>query len=176
MSKETISRSGNEVVEFYLKSNEVEILERDWSCEAGTVGFIIKEGDELALAEVKARELKRAEAPFPDEDTSAAHRESLEKIAMHYLMSNGSDLPSIRVRFDIVSLSIHADGKAFLRWHRDALARDCLAGCTGPGCQSFATAIAPTIQLPNNQELRVLRLGSEAFPYASKQQKIWLLQ
>jgi putative endonuclease len=107
---------GEELACSYLKGQGVKIIERNWKCQAGEADVIALEGDEIVFVEVKTR--SSVSAGFPEEAVNHTKRRRYEKIAMEYLFSH--DLPSARVRFDVLSLLLSSNGKAFLRHHRDA--------------------------------------------------------
>jgi putative endonuclease len=113
-----LSKTGEDVTFRYLQQNGIQILERNWKCKAGEANLIIKEDEDIVFVEVKTR--KGITGGFPEETINAAKRARYEKIALHYLASR--DLPSARIRFDVISVSMMDKQRAMLRHHRDAFA------------------------------------------------------
>lgn len=100
----------------YLECRGYEILERNWSCFAGEVDIIALDGDTLCFVEVKTR--RGLEKGFPAEAVTRAKRTRYENIAACYLHDH--HYCDIAVRFDIVSLVVLDDHRAFLRLHTNA--------------------------------------------------------
>jgi putative endonuclease len=107
---------GEEIACTFLERAGIQIIERNWRCQAGEADVIGRDGGDLVFIEVKTRSSDCA--GFPEDAVTRTKRRRYEKIASEYLFSH--NLPSARVRFDVVSLLISADNKAFLRHHRDA--------------------------------------------------------
>ena len=123
MSKLTIDKSaiqeiGMQFAVRYLERECINILERSWRCNAGEADLIVKEDGDLVFIEVKTR--SDFNAGFPEETVTAKKRRRYETIAAHYLSQ--TDPPSMRVRFDVISILITGDGRAFLKHHRDVFA------------------------------------------------------
>ncbi|MDR2587437.1 MAG: YraN family protein [Coriobacteriales bacterium] len=116
VQRKQLGAQGEEVVCTFLKDRGVNIIERNWRCQAGEADVIAREGEDLVFIEIKTRSSEAS--GFPEEAVTLKKRRRYEKIAMEYLFSH--DLPSARVRFDVVALLLSGDGKAFLRHHRDA--------------------------------------------------------
>lgn len=114
--RKQLGSQGENIACSFLESSGVEVIERNWRCQAGEADVIAREGDELVFIEVKTRSSNSA--GFPEDAVDRRKRRRYEKIAVEYLFSH--DIPSARVRFDVLALLISADGKAFLRYHRDA--------------------------------------------------------
>ncbi|MDR3316115.1 MAG: YraN family protein [Coriobacteriales bacterium] len=100
----------------YLERQGVRILERNWRCKAGEADIIACEDEDLVFIEVKTR--RSAAAGLPEEAVTPEKRKRYEGIALHYLATHS--LPSSRVRFDVIALSVIDEGRAFVRHHRDA--------------------------------------------------------
>jgi putative endonuclease len=111
-----LGNRGEDIACTFLEGEGVRILERNWRCQAGEADVIAREGEDLVFVEVKTRSSDAA--GFPEDAVNRRKRQRYEKIAMEYLFTH--NLPSARVRFDVMSLLLSNDGKAFLRYHRDA--------------------------------------------------------
>jgi putative endonuclease len=114
--RKQLGNQGEDLACTYLLSQGVEIIERNWKCQAGEADVIVREGDDIVFVEVKTRSSNAA--GFPEEAVNFRKRRRYEKIATEYLFSH--DLPAARVRFDVLALLLSNNGKAFLRHHRDA--------------------------------------------------------
>jgi putative endonuclease len=111
-----LGNRGEDIACTFLEGEGVRILERNWRCQAGEADVIAREGEDLVFVEVKTRTSDAA--GFPEDAVNRRKRQRYEKIAMQYLFTH--NLTSARVRFDVMSLLLSNDGKAFLRYHRDA--------------------------------------------------------
>lgn len=100
----------------YLERCGVEILERNWRCKAGEADIIAYDDGEIVFIEVKTR--ASASAGLPEDAVNLQKRKKYENIALYYLSQ--SDIESSRIRFDVISLTLMGDNRAFLRHHRDA--------------------------------------------------------
>jgi putative endonuclease len=119
MSKRTsIVKRGIEVASNYLSNEGAEVIEREWRCEGGIADIIVKEDNEIAFVQVKTR--KATANGYSEDAVTKSTRSKFEQLALKYLSTH--DVPSCRVRFDIISVLICDNQKAFLRHHRDAIA------------------------------------------------------
>jgi putative endonuclease len=114
--RKQLGSQGEDIACLFLERSGAHIVERNWRCQAGEADVIAREDDDLVFVEVKTR--RSDSAGFPEDAVNREKRRRYEKIAMEYLFSH--DLPSARVRFDVAALLLSGDGKAFLRYHRDA--------------------------------------------------------
>ena len=101
------------LVEDHLERRGFEILERYWSCKAGTVDFIVDDGGEIAFITMRVRERGALNALLEGED-----RITLERIAAAYLADYEGGCA--RVRFDMVSISLIGADLAFIMYISDA--------------------------------------------------------
>ena len=101
----------------YLERQGIQVLDRNWRCKAGEADIIAIEDDDVVFLEVKTRRMN-TETGLPEDAITAAKRKRYERIAESYLFHH--DLPSARIRFDVIAISVSDDGKALLRHHRDA--------------------------------------------------------
>lgn len=92
-----------------------ELLDFPYECEDSFFDIVAKDDDVLVFAKVLCGQLI-----MPNMNTGSDTRARFEKAAANYLASN--DEVNIRVRFDIISYLIIDDHKAFVRYHRNALA------------------------------------------------------
>lgn len=115
-ARKQLGERGEDISCLYLERKGMEIIERNWKCQAGEADIIVRDEGDLVFVEVKARssEVKG----LPEEAITLKKRRRYERIALEYLFSH--DLPSARIRFDVIALVLNDEGKAFLRHHRDA--------------------------------------------------------
>ena len=116
-----LGKRGLKAAARYLEIQGYEILDRNWSCPAGEVDIVAREGDVLVFVTVKTRaDISRG---FPSEETSPAARARSEKVAAYYLSEfRDVDFP---VRFDTVSLLVIADDRALIRHYVNVLGCGC---------------------------------------------------
>lgn len=111
-----LSARGKDAAERYLRLRGYRILERGWKCPAGEADIIAKDGECLVFVSVKTgADVTRG---FPEHHVTEETRKRSEKVAAHYLSGcRDFDYP---VRFDLVSLLVTADDRAFMRHHENA--------------------------------------------------------
>jgi putative endonuclease len=115
-----LGQMGEDLSCTYLLDNDFEIIERNWRCKAGEADIIAVENDTLVFIEVKTRATQSC--GLPEDAVNQKKRTKYENIAIKYLATH--DRPSSRVRFDVISLMVIENQKAFLRHHRDAYCTD----------------------------------------------------
>lgn len=115
-----LGRRGEKAAVNFLKRHGYEILETNWSCFAGEADIIAREGDVLCFVEVKTR--SNTEHGFPSEAVNAKKRDRYERIAACYLKDY--DTVDVSVRFDIISILVLSEHRAFLRFHINAFGID----------------------------------------------------
>lgn len=119
-SPRELGRRGEEAAARFLRRKGFEILERNWTCFAGEADIIARTEDTLCFIEVKTR--SQVEKGFPAEAVNAQKRDRYERIAACYLKC--CDVCDIRVRFDVISILVLSDHRAFLRYHTNAFGVD----------------------------------------------------
>ena len=107
---------GEEAACRYLEQKGMQIIERNWKCQSGEADIVTRDGKDLVFVEVKSRTSETY--GLPEDAITLKKRQRYERIALDYLFSH--DLPSTQIRFDVIALVINDEGKAFLRYHRDA--------------------------------------------------------
>lgn len=100
----------------FLQRKGYEILETNWVCNAGEADIIAQEDDTLCFVEVKTR--SNVEKGFPAEAVNAKKRNRYERIAASHLTTYEDC--DIRVRFDVISILVLSERRAFLRFHKNA--------------------------------------------------------
>lgn len=115
-----LGRRGEEAAARFLHRHGYDIIERNWTCEAGEADIIARDGDAVVFVEVKTR--TSVEKGMPSEAVNAQKRRRYEKIAALFLRTY--DVVDVPVRFDVVSLLVVAPDRAFVRHHINAFASD----------------------------------------------------
>lgn len=100
----------------FLRGRGIEVLDTNWVCPAGEVDIVARDGEVLCFVEVKTR--SQVERGFPSEAVDKRKRARYERIAAHYLAR--SEFVDVPVRFDVISILVLSEHRAFLRYHIDA--------------------------------------------------------
>lgn len=108
---------GLDAAEKFLKTRGYEIVEREWSCDAGEIDFIAEDEGTLVFVEVKTRNM--TDEGMPDEAITEEKRRRYENIAASY-MAEHEELDECTVRFDIIGILVTNEHKALLRHHINA--------------------------------------------------------
>jgi putative endonuclease len=116
MNTTTLNSKAIDAAARYLAKRDFEVIEKSWSCEAGTIDIIAKDKNSLILCEVISR-LDSGEG-FPKEEVSKSKREQLEKIALSYLADH--DFDEVTVRFDVIAVVVVGENRALIRHHINA--------------------------------------------------------
>jgi len=115
-TRRVVREKGIDVASLYLEHHGFKIKERKWIGKAGSIDLIRQDEYELVFIEVISHAAD--ESGLPEEAVTFKERQRYKRIALEYLFSR--DLPSTRVRFDVVALVLDGEYKAFVRHHRDA--------------------------------------------------------
>lgn len=111
-----LGRRGEEAAARFLLNRGYRILERNWTCFAGEADIIAEAEGVLVFVEVKTRRGTRY--GLPSEAVRRAKRERYERIALAYVRDHY--FGEAVVRFDVVSLLVLDDDRAFVRHHLGA--------------------------------------------------------
>jgi putative endonuclease len=112
----TIYEKATKAIEAFLDRKGYDIIERGWAHGSDRADFIAREDGDLVFITVKIAE--GAGLGFPEENPAERAK-----------ASNASPPPTLSilaratspVRFDIVSMMVLGESRAFLRLHRNAL-------------------------------------------------------
>ena len=116
-----IGRKGEAAAARYLQYVGYEIVDRNWSCPAGEVDIVARDGDVLVFCEVKTR--TNINKGFPSEAVDAEKRAKYEKIAAWYVRDYMfTDIP---VRFDVIALLVVGEDRALMKHYVNAFAQGC---------------------------------------------------
>ena len=113
----TLDTKGRQAAARFLERQGYDVIERDWECKSGTMDLIVSDEDALVFVEVKTR--SNNDHGLPEEAISKDKRATCEKIAIAYLATAG--VRDMAVRFDVVSILVVGEDRAFLRHHINAL-------------------------------------------------------
>ena len=111
-----LGRRGEEAAAKFLQRRGFEVIERNWKCIAGEADIIALCEDTLCFVEVKTR--SDVQKGFPSEAVNERKRDRYERIAACYLKDHVYD--DLRVRFDVISILVLNNDRAFLRHHANA--------------------------------------------------------
>ncbi len=109
-----LGKLGEDLAVQYLTDKGYEILERNWRNIHKEIDIIAKEGDDLVIVEVKARQTD--EYGEPDIAVTKRKQRMLIAAANAYITRKGLD---VETRFDIVSI-VFKDGKPVIEHIEDA--------------------------------------------------------
>ncbi len=104
----------------YLRAHGLVFLTANYRCRYGELDLVMRDGPALVIIEVRARRSDRSGAP---EASLTAHKiRCLTRSARCFLRDNPR-FGGMMLRFDVVGILIR-DGRARIRWVRDALQFD----------------------------------------------------
>ena len=109
-----LGKIGEELAAQFLVDKGYEILERNWRNIHKEIDIIAKEGDDLVIVEVKARQTD--EYGEPDIAVTKRKQRMLIAAANAYITRKGLD---VETRFDIVSI-VFKDGEPVIEHIEDA--------------------------------------------------------
>lgn len=117
-----LGAEGERIAMRLLESFGYDIVAHGWTCPAGEVDVIALDGETHVLVEVKTRLCRDKPAPVSAEQAvDARKRARYRAIARWYLGAVGSEVP---LRFDVIAISVAADGICSCRHLRDAFGGD----------------------------------------------------
>ena len=109
-----LGKLGEDLAVQYLTDKGYEILERNWHNIHKEIDIIAKDGDDLVIVEVKARQTD--EYGEPDIAVTKRKQRMLIAAANAYITRKGLD---VETRFDIISI-IYRDGNPVIEHIEDA--------------------------------------------------------
>lgn len=116
----TLATKGIKAATRFMERQGYEILERNFQSKSGSVDLIVSDDDNLVFVEVKTR--SNADRGLPEESTTRETRDRNEKIAVEYLSTH--EVTDTAVRFDVISILVVSEDRAFLRHHINAMSLD----------------------------------------------------
>lgn len=109
-----LGKLGEDLAVQYLTDKGYEILERNWRNIHKEIDIIAKDGDDLVIVEVKARQTD--EYGEPDIAVTKRKQRMLIAAANAYILKNNLDMST---RFDIISI-VFRDGEPVIEHIEDA--------------------------------------------------------
>ena len=114
--RQTVGRDAETAAADYLTRAGFNVLERNVRLGHGEIDLVCRDGDVLVFVEVKCR---RATWGDPPAAAVSWHKQRrLTRLAQHYL--KWRRLEGVRCRFDVVSVTVDADGRADMGHVRNA--------------------------------------------------------
>jgi putative endonuclease len=107
-------REGEDEAERWLKRRGYRIVERNFSCKAGEIDIIARDGEVLCFVEIKARANRTYGTAI--ESISVSKQRRIARAASWYLVRHPTDAPC---RFDVLALDL-VDGEWRYRLVKDA--------------------------------------------------------
>lgn len=104
-----LGRYGEDVAARHLVAQGLVLLERNWRCEAGELDLVLREGDDLVVAEVKTRSSDAFGTPH--EAVSEAKLARLRRLGAAWLAAHPAAHPR-GVRLDLVAVHLRRRGAA----------------------------------------------------------------
>ena len=115
-----LGKRGEDAAVSFLMRHGIDVIDRNWSCPAGEVDIVARDEYSLRFVEVKTR--RGTGQGFPEEAVDYEKRHRYERIAEYYLQQY--ERTDIAVNFDIIGILVTGPNRAFLRYHKNAFARD----------------------------------------------------
>lgn len=117
---DTLATRGIKAAARFLERQGYDILEHGWLGKSGSADLIATDDGDLVFVEVKTR--SNEDRGMPEDAIGKNARKRNERIAIDYLATH--DFCDMKVRFDIISILVVSEERAFLRHHRDAMSLD----------------------------------------------------
>lgn len=117
MDRTELGKRGEDAAAAYLERIGMTLEARNWTCRAGEIDIVARDGDVLVFVEVKTRRSDRAGTA--EESVSSTKQRRIARLAKEYLLGGG-DQPAGGCRFDVVGIRVLAEDRAILRHHRGA--------------------------------------------------------
>lgn len=114
--KTSLREQGIEIACSYLQTKDAEIIEVNTNLCSDGFDIIMKDEKELVFVEVNTKHYNSK--GLSEDILTKKKRQYYERLAQDYLFSH--DIPSSSIRFDIISVVLNDDQKAFIRHHQDA--------------------------------------------------------
>lgn len=114
----SLARSGERAAAKALKRAGMRILARNYTCPAGEIDIVSRDGDTLVFVEVKTR--RSSAVADPEVNVHHHKRRQLTRVARFFLNTHAKrDVPC---RFDVVAVVMPDKGKPTIEHFVDALA------------------------------------------------------
>lgn len=114
--KRSLGARGEDAAAAFLEHSGWTVVERNWTCRAGEIDIVALDDSELVLVEVKTR--RSDSKGTPEEAVGLAKQRRIVRLAREYVAQAG--LSDIQIRFDVITLVVVSEDRAFLRHLRSA--------------------------------------------------------
>jgi putative endonuclease len=94
-AKDVLGMQGENIAAEYLKSQGIEIIERNWRCSEGEIDIVARDGRALVVCEVKTRSGLGRGGPL--ESVSRQKRSRLRRLAIRWVAANAVLYDEIRI-------------------------------------------------------------------------------
>ena len=106
--KKELGALGEKMARDFLKKRGYRLWESNYSCREGEIDIVAQDNDYLVFVEVRTR--SSTDFGSPEESVTAAKKEKLVNLALHYLQSHQKLPPFWRI--DVVAVELDERGKA----------------------------------------------------------------
>lgn len=115
-AKDALGKHGENLAAEYLQSQGMQLLARNWRCDAGELDIIARDGEVIVVCEVRTRSSDRYGTPLASVTSTKFAR--LQKLALRWLVENGCR--GAHVRIDVIGIIGPRGGAPVLRHIRGA--------------------------------------------------------
>lgn len=117
---DALATRGTKVAARFLERQGYDILELGWQCKSGSADLIATDNGDLVFVEVRMR--SNEDRGTPEDVIGKNARKRNERIAIDYLATH--DICDVKVRFDVISILVVFEDRAFLWHHMNAMSID----------------------------------------------------
>ena len=117
-----LGKKGERAASVFLQRRGYHLLEKNWWSPAGEADLVVEDEETGTIVFVEVKTRSSVEKGFPEESVTLAKRKKYEKIAAYWLKDNAEG--DISVRFDVISILVLGEGRAYVRHHINAFGRD----------------------------------------------------
>ena len=101
----------------YLQERGLKVIARNLRCKAGELDLVCRDGEVLAIVEVRQR--RRADYGGALASVDASKQRKIIRAA-RFLLEQRADFSAMRLRFDVVAVQGRPDGAHHVCWIKDA--------------------------------------------------------
>ncbi len=122
LDPQALGKRGEEAAAAFLRRHGYAILERNWWSRIGEVDIIAAEEETNAIVFIEVKTRSSLEKGFPEEAVTPEKRRKYETMAALWFAEN--EFADIPIRFDVISLLVIDDHRAYVRHHVNAFGGD----------------------------------------------------
>lgn len=105
-ARQRLGRTGERLAADELTRRGLTVVDRNWRCQAGEIDLIVRDGECLAIVEVRTR--RGQECGTPEESITSVKRERLIALAQAYVAAVNWQGPW---RIDVVAVEMDGTGR-----------------------------------------------------------------